>query len=126
VQGAPAVVLAPQEGASGRRLRSDTIRRMSEQQPVAYQPVIVQPVTTARNGFGIAALILSLFGIVFGGIPLIGLFLVFLPVLLAITFGILGLVKASKANVGFGISLAGLIVAGITFLLWFVGYGLLW
>ena len=96
-------------------------------QPPPYQAVYVQAPTTARNGFGIASLILAIFGMVFGGIPLfIGLFLSFGPVLLAITFGIIGIVRSSRVGVGFGVSLAGLIIGGLTFLLWFVGYGTFW
>lgn len=100
---------------------------MTDLSQPTVQPVLVQVQPTARNGFGVAALILGIFGLVFGGIPLfIGLFLSFVPVVLAITFGIVGIVRSNRVRVGFGLSLAGLILGGLTFLLWFTGYGLLW
>ena len=47
--------------------------------------------------------------------------------MLGITFGILGLVRANRiGGYGFGMALAGLIVAGANFLLYFTGYGIIW
>ena len=100
---------------------------MSDSQPPSYQHVIVHAPIRARNGFGVAALVLGIFGIVFGGAPLfVGLILSFVPVLLAIAFGVVGIVRSNRTHVGFGLSLAGLIIGGITFLLWFTGYGIIW
>ena len=94
-----------------------------------YQP---QPVNFSQqrptNGFAVASLILAIFGICVGIIPLfIGLFLSFIPCVLGIVFGIVGLNRAKKiGGYGFGLALAGLIIASLNFLLYFTGYGIIW
>jgi hypothetical protein len=78
------------------------------------------------NGFGIAALILGIIAIVIGILPLIGLILSFIPTICAIIFGILGIRRAGPEHIGFTPSLIGLILGGLTLLLYFTGYGLWW
>lgn len=96
------------------------------QQP-AYAPYPATP--PQGNGFAVASLVLAIFGIVVGVIPFfIGLVLSFVPCILGITFGILGINRAGKLpdRRGFGMALAGLIIAGINFLLYFTGFGVIW
>ena len=79
------------------------------------------------NGLAAASLTLALVGIVLGVIPLfIGLVLSFVPVALALLFGVIGLVRAPARDSGYGLSVAGLLIAGLTVVLWFHGYGVLW
>lgn len=76
-----------------------------------------------------SSLVLSIFGIVVGIIPLfIGLVLSFVPCVLGITFGIIGIVRSRSlpGGRGFGMALAGLVIASVNFLLYFVGYGIVW
>ena len=89
--------------------------------------VIVQP-TGAVNGAATAALVLGIIGFVLTPIPLfIGLFVGGIPDILAIVFGIVGLVKAPKvANRGFAPALVGLILGGLGFLSIFIGAGTVW
>ena len=100
---------------------------MTDYQPagVSYTPIIVE--RTRGNGFGVASFVLGLCGLLIGGIPIfIGLVLSFLPTLLAITFGVIGLVAGSGGRRPVGLAIAGLVLGGLTFCLWFVGYGILW
>lgn len=79
------------------------------------------------NGIAAASLTLALVGIVLGIVPLfIGLVLSFVPVVLALVFGVVGLARAPARDSGYGLSVAGLLVAGFTVVLWFHGYGVLW
>jgi hypothetical protein len=87
--------------------------------------VIVQQ--NRANGFGVASLVLGIIGLAVGIIPLfIGLFLSFLPTLLAITFGIIGIVAGRNRGLPIGLAVTGLVLGGLTFLLWFTGYGIIW
>jgi len=92
------------------------------------QPVPVLDVRAPRpNGIAAASLTLALVGIVMGIIPLfIGLVLSFVPVVLALVFGMVGLLRAPARDSGYGLSIAGLLIAGLTVVLWFHGYGVLW
>lgn len=79
------------------------------------------------NGLAAASLTLAIVGIVLGIIPLfIGLVLSFLPVVLALVLGIIALMRAPARDSGYGLSVAGLLIAGLTVVLWFHGYGVLW
>jgi hypothetical protein len=79
------------------------------------------------NGIAAASLTLALVGIVLGIVPLfVGLVLSFVPVVLALVFGVAGLLRAPARDSGYGLSVAGLLVAGFTVVLWFHGYGVLW
>lgn len=79
------------------------------------------------NGIATASLTLAIVGIVVGIIPLfIGLVLSFVPVVLALVFGVVGLARAPARDSGYGLSVAGLLIAGCTVVLWFHGYGVLW
>jgi hypothetical protein len=92
------------------------------------QPARVLDVRAPRpNGIAAASLTLALVGIVLGIIPLfIGLVLSFMPVVLALLFGGIGLMRAPARDSGYGLSVAGLLIAGLTVVLWFHGYGILW
>lgn len=54
------------------------------------------PQTQPKNGFGIAALVLGIVGIVLGLIPAVGIVLAILLGLIGIVFGILGFLRANK------------------------------
>ena len=92
------------------------------------QPARVLDVRAPRpNGLAAASLTLALVGIVLGVIPLfIGLVLSFVPVALALLFGVIGLMRAPARDSGYGLSVAGLLIAGLTVVLWVHGYGVLW
>jgi uncharacterized membrane protein len=92
------------------------------------QPARVLDVRAPRpNGLAAASLTLAIVGIVLGIIPLfIGLVLSFLPVVLALILGVVALMRAPARDSGYGLSVAGLLIAGLTVVLWFHGYGVLW
>jgi hypothetical protein len=80
------------------------------------------------NPAALAALILGICGFLLTPIPFfIGLFLGGIPDILAIIFGIVGLVKAPKVGGrGFALALVGLILGGLGFLSIFTGAGTIW
>ena len=86
------------------------------QQQIIYQQVVRPP----SNGMAVTALVLGLVAIVTGvwsPIPFVGLFaafFAFVPALLAVIFGIVGLRKARTVGVGRGNSVAGVITGGVT------------
>lgn len=81
----------------------------------------------AGNGFAVAAFVLGLFGFLVTWIPFfIGLFLGGLPDVLAIVFGILGIVRANRVHRGMGLAVTGLVLGGLAFLSIFVGAGTVW
>jgi hypothetical protein len=92
------------------------------------QPAPVLDVRAPRpNGVAAASLTLALVGIALGIIPLfVGLVLSFVPVVLALVLGLIGLMRAPARDSGYGLSIAGLAIAGFTVVLWFHGYGVLW
>jgi hypothetical protein len=91
------------------------------------QPAVLDVRAPRPNGIAAAALTLALVGIVLGIIPLfLGLVLSFVPTVLGLLFGVLGLMRAPARDSGYGLSLAGLLIAGFTVVLWFHGYGVLW
>lgn len=84
---------------------------------VIYQQVVRAP----SNGMAVAALVLGLVAIVVGiwsPIPLIGFitaFFAFIPALLAVIFGVVGLRRAAQlARLGRGQALTGLILGAVT------------
>ncbi|HEY8589359.1 MAG TPA: hypothetical protein VIL55_07400 [Naasia sp.] len=82
-----------------------------------------------RNRFALASLVLATVGLVVGIIPLfIGLFLSIVPTTLGLVFGVVGIVRARRlpGGTGFGMALAGLLIAVATFFLYTTGYGILW
>ena len=97
------------------------------QQQVIYQSVVRQP----SNGMAVTALVLGIVAIVFGiwiPIPIIGLFVMFvafLPAVLAIVFGHVGLNNFRRNGVGRGGALTGLILGYLVIAL-SVGTTLLW
>jgi hypothetical protein len=96
------------------------------QQQAAPSVVVLQSVP--QNGFAIAALILGIWGFLTTAIPLfIGLFVGGIPDILAIIFGILGIVRANKMG-GKGLPLAviGLVLGSLAFLSIFIGAGTIW
>jgi hypothetical protein len=72
--------------------------------------------STAGQALGIASLILAILALIFSFIPCFGYFAI-APAALAILFGALGLVQASKANAPRGLILSGLIIGIIAFLI---------
>ncbi len=100
------------------------------QQQVIYQSVVRPP----SNGMAVTALVLGIVAIVFGiwiPIPIFGLFMMFvafLPAVLAIVFGHVGLNNSARNGVGRGGAVTGLILGylvialsiGVT-ALWFIG-----
>jgi len=96
--------------------------------PNVYAPGAYLGQQRPTNGFALASLILAIFGICVGIIPFfIGLFLSFAPCVLGIVFGSLGIARSKRiGGYGFGMALAGLIIAGVNFLLYFTGYGIIW
>lgn len=84
-------------------------------------------VAGAGNGSAVAALILGIAGFVLTPIPLfIGLFLGGIPDVLAIIFGIVGIVRANKVRKGMALAVVGLVLGGLAFLGIFVGSGTIW
>lgn len=86
------------------------------QQQVIYQQVVRAP----SNGMAIAALVLGIVAIVFGiwiPIPVIGLFMMFvafIPAVLAVIFGHVGLRNWRSIGVGRGGALTGIILGYVT------------
>jgi len=102
---------------------------MTYQQPPGgpYLPPPSPYVRVAGNGFAIAAFVLGLFGFLVTWIPFfIGIFLGGLPDVLAIVFGICGIVRASRVHRGMGLAVTGLVLGGLAFLSIFVGAGTVW
>lgn len=93
-----------------------------QQPPPAQQQVIYQQVVQApSNGMAIASLVLGVVAIVTGiwiPIPILGLFMMFLafvPAVLAVVFGHLGLRNAVRiGGIGRGSALTGLILGYVT------------
>lgn len=83
---------------------------------VIYQQVVRAP----SNGIATAALVLGIVAIVLGVwmiIPLVGLFFAFVsfvPAVLGVVFGILGLRQAARIGVGRGTAMTGLVTGGVT------------
>lgn len=97
------------------------------QQQVIYQSVVKQP----GNGMAVTALVLGIVAIVFGiwiPIPIFGLammFVAFLPAVLAIVFGHVGLRTAARNGVGRGGSVTGLVLGYLVIVL-SVGTTVMW
>lgn len=102
---------------------------MTYQQPPGH-PYPAGPgpyVQSAGNGFAVAAFVLGLFGFLVTWIPFfIGLFLGGLPDVLAIVFGICGIVRANRVHRGMGLAVTGLVLGGLAFLSIFIGAGTVW
>lgn len=105
-------------------------------QPVVYVPVhpYANPYAAAAaqaaassNGMAVAAFILGLWGFLTTWIPFgIGLLLGGLPNLLAIIFGIVGIVRAGQVHRGMGLAVTGLILGSLAGVSIFFGAGWLW
>lgn len=96
-----------------------------------YQTPLPQPYygapVPAKNAQAVAALVLGIVGFVLTPIPLfIGLFLGGIPDILAVIFGILGIVRANKTGIGKGMAIAGLVLGGLGVLSTFIGAGTIW
>lgn len=88
---------------------------------------IVDPDAPRPNGIAVASLVLGIVGLAVGVIPLfVGLLLSFLPAVLAIVFGLVGLVRTSTRRSGFVPALVGTLLGSLTAFLWTTGYGVLW
>jgi hypothetical protein len=83
---------------------------------VIYQQVVRPP----SNGIAVAALVLGIVAIVLGVwmvIPIVGLFfgfISFVPAVLGVVFGALGLRQASRSGIGRGAAMTGLVTGGLT------------
>lgn len=80
------------------------------------------------NGFAVAAFVLGIWGFLTTWIPFfVGLFVGGVPDILAIVFGILGIVRAN-ANGGRGLamSVVGLVLGALAFFSIFLGAGTIW
>gem|GEM_PF-2844295 len=66
------------------------------QYPPQGQPVYVQMVARPTNGIAVAAVVLGVVGFVVGLFPIAGIFLFWIPALLAIIFGFIGISTASR------------------------------
>lgn len=81
----------------------------------------------AGNGLAVAALVLGIAGFLLTWIPLfIGLFFGGIPDILAIVFGICGIVRANRVGRGMGMAVTGLVLGGLAFLSIFLGAGTIW
>ena len=91
-------------------------------------PGYVQQIPGAApgNGMAIASLILGIVAIVFGVIPLIGIFVASPCALLALIFGIVGIVKGTKIQRGVAMAIIGAVLALIAGVMFSVGGGWLW
>jgi len=80
------------------------------------------------NGFAVAALVLGIVGFVLMPIPLfVGWFLGGIPDILAVIFGIVGIVRARELrNAGLPLAIVGLCLGGVSLLSVFVGAGSVW
>jgi hypothetical protein len=87
------------------------------------------PATQARlgNGMAVAALVLGIVGFFLTGIPFfVGFFLGGIPNVLAIIFGITGIVRGRRVGRGTAIAIVGLILGGIAFISMLFGAGTIW
>lgn len=82
----------------------------------------------STNAFAVAALVLGIWGFLTTWIPFfIGLFLGGLPDVLAIVFGILGIVRANAlGGRGMAMAVTGLVLGGLAFVSIFFGAGTIW
>lgn len=108
----------------------------TQAQAFAAQPEADGRPVTARgpvyapepNGFAIAAFILGVWGFLTTWIPLfIGLLLGGLPDLLAVVFGIIGIVRANQSGGrGMAFAVIGVVLGGLAFISIFFGAGTIW
>lgn len=71
------------------------------------------PQPPPRNGLGTAALVLGVVAVVFGFIPIVGLFVAAPSAPLALAFGLIGVIRAEKGTAtNKGAALAGSILGG--------------
>jgi len=98
------------------------------QQPVMpNQTINIGGMTVVQgNGMATAALILGIISVVFAVIPFLGIFIAAPCSLLAFIFGIVGMVRGSKIQKGFGMALCGLILSLLSSLMMFLGGGTVW
>lgn len=79
------------------------------------------------NGMAVAALVLGIWGFCTTWIPFfIGIILGALPDLLAVIFGIVGIVKANEGRGGMGMAITGLILGAISGFSILFGAGTIW
>lgn len=71
-----------------------------------------------KNGLGTASLVLGIIGLIFAVIPVVGLFFAIPLGTLALIFGAVGVVRASKGKAtNKGVSIAGLVLGVLTFVM---------
>jgi hypothetical protein len=86
------------------------------QQQVVYQQIVRPP----SNGIAIAGMVLGIVAVALGiwmVIPFLGLvfaFVSFVPAVLAVVFGVVGLRQSNRVQVGRGAAITGLITGGLT------------
>ena len=97
-------------------------------QPPLQQQNALAPVTAPRiNGFAVAALVLGIWGfIATWTLLLFNILLGSVPDLLAIVFGILGLVRARRTGRGTGLATAGLVLGSLSLLSMLFGTWAIW
>lgn len=90
------------------------------------QPVYVQMVRPpSRNGIAIAGLILGIVACLFALIPLLGLVLFPVPGMLALIFGIVGIVNANKlGGLRIGAAIASVVLSLAPIAIFVVSYSL--
>lgn len=98
------------------------------QTPATAQHVVLAASRPIGNGIAIAALILGIWGFMTTWIPLfIGLVLGGIPDILAIIFGIMGIVRARKVGgKGMPLAIVGLVLGSLAFISIFFGAGTIW
>lgn len=82
--------------------------------PPQYQPYSGPAPAQPKNGLGTAALVLGIVGAVFAFIPVVGIFIAIPLAVLAVIFGVIGLVRASRTTAtNKGPALSGAILGGV-------------
>lgn len=111
------------DGAGGQHYW-DGARWTGHQAP-APAVVVATPPT---NGLAVAALVLGIVGFLLMPIPLfVGWILGGVPDILAVIFGIVGIVKAGeRRNTGLALAIVGLCLGSVSLLSVFIGAGSVW
>ncbi|MFM6975139.1 MAG: MmpS family transport accessory protein [Agromyces sp.] len=85
---------------------------MSEPTPVPAAPA-PQPATSSANTFAVTAFILGIVAVVLALIPVIGVFIVWIPSLVGIGFGIAALIKQTRKKVFTWLGIVLALISGV-------------